>query len=353
VGPARPGSGQRSVATASTRRPTAARTGSAWTGGDGADRRHRHRPKTPTPSRLRHPDMPSISHPTAASTDARRGRLGQGSVRRQRHRVRRPGDRPQDGHICTPACAVPAPAWTFSSGGRGSGLYKSSGGGATWKKSQDGCRRPIWAASRWRWRVARAASLRHRRGEGPERPVTAPTTPASPGRSAHGARRHGRPFYSRACTSTRGIRPSLQDGFRGKHQRGRGATFSRLGGTYHGDTHAFWIDPRQTDQVILGTGRRGLLSMDSRLPLADDGDLPVGQYTTSPTTWNGRYNVTAGCRQRLVVRPSRGSGGIPGRGGTRACSATASGRSPIRRTTTLVRGVQEAGCSACASRRSR
>jgi photosystem II stability/assembly factor-like uncharacterized protein len=206
--------------------------------------------------------------------------------------------------------------WTFSSGGPGSGLYKSTDGGTTWKKSQEGLPKAELG------RIALAVS--------PSRDSVVYATVEAKDQSAlyrsddtgitwkkrSTARAvASRPFYfSRLYVDPTNPDRLYKMGFAASISEDGGATFSRLGGTYHGDTHAFWIDPRQTDQVILGTDGGVYYSMDRGFHWRMGGDLPVGQYYHVVYDMEWPYNVYGGLQDNASwYGPSRGSGGIAGR----------------------------------------
>jgi photosystem II stability/assembly factor-like uncharacterized protein len=205
--------------------------------------------------------------------------------------------------------------WTFNSGGPGSGLYKSSDGGTTWKKSQEGL--PKADLGRIALAVAPSrASVLYATVEAKDQSAlyrsddTGITwTKRSTARAVT-----GRPFYfSRLYVDPSNPDRLYKMGFAASISEDGGATFSRLGGTYHGDTHAFWIDPRHTDQVILGTDGGVYFSMDRGFHWRMSGDLPVGQYYHVAYDMEWPYNVYGGLQDNASwYGPSRGPGGIPG-----------------------------------------
>jgi photosystem II stability/assembly factor-like uncharacterized protein len=152
----------------------------------------------------------------------------------------------------------------FTSGGQGSGLYRSTDGGTTWKKSQEGMPKADLG------RIALAVA--------PSRPSVVYATVEARDQSAlfrssdtgHSWTRlaatravTGRPFYfSRLVVDPSDFNRVYKMGFGASISEDGGKTFSPLRGSYHGDTHALWIDPKRGDHLILGTDGGAYVSDD-------------------------------------------------------------------------------------------
>jgi photosystem II stability/assembly factor-like uncharacterized protein len=227
-------------------------------------------------------------------------------------------------------------AYFFTSGGPGSGLYKSTDGGTTWKKSQEGLPkadlgRIALAVAPSRPNVvysvveARDATALYRSDD----------TGITWKRLAATRAISGRPFYfARIHIDPLDADRIYKMGFGASISEDGGKTFSPLGGTYHGDTHDLWIDPRRTDSLILGTDGGLYLSQDRGFRWRFVEDLPVGQFyhVTYDMAWP--YNVYGGLQDNASwYGPSRKSGGIQARDWTSAlfCDgfwAVADGKDP-------------------------
>ncbi len=207
----------------------------------------------------------------------------------------------------------------FTSGGPGSGLYKSTDGGATWKKSQEGFPKAELG------RIAVAVA--------PSRPTVVYATVEARDDSAlyrsedtgvtwkklSGVRAvASRPFYfSRLYVDPSDSDRVYKMGFNAAISEDGGKTFSGLGGSYHGDTHALWINPKRTDELILGTDGGVYFSSDRGFRWRFAGDLPVGQFYHVAYDMDEPYNVYGGLQDNASwYGPSRRSGGIAGKNWT-------------------------------------
>jgi photosystem II stability/assembly factor-like uncharacterized protein len=207
-------------------------------------------------------------------------------------------------------------AWTFKSGGPGSGLFKSTDGGETWKKLTKG----LPAGELGRIGVAVA----------PSRPSTVyAVVEAKEGDSAlyrsddlgeswaklnAGAQIVGRPFYFAHVyvdpkDYNRVYKPSTalvvsDDG---------GRTFSGIGGRVHSDYHAMWIDPANTERLLVGTDGGLYVSEDRGATWRFVENLPLSQFYHVSYDLAQPYNVYGGLQDNSSwVGPSRGWTGSSG-----------------------------------------
>ncbi|HEV8199517.1 MAG TPA: glycosyl hydrolase [Candidatus Polarisedimenticolia bacterium] len=212
-------------------------------------------------------------------------------------------------------------AYTFTSGGRGSGLYKSTDGGATWKKSQEGLPKADLG------RIALAVA--------PSRPnivfavveakdatalYRSDDTGVSWQKLASPRAVTGRPFYfARLAVDPLDANRLYKMGFSASISEDGGKTFSPLRGTYHGDTHDIWIDPRHPDNIMMGTDGGLYQSWDRGFHWRFVEDLPVGQFYHVAYDMAWPYNVYGGLQDNASwYGPSRKSGGIQARDWTSA-----------------------------------
>ena len=224
---------------------------------------------------------------------------------------------PQDGNI------LYAGMWQyrrlpyfFTSGGAGSGLYKSSDGGTTWKKSQEGLPKadlgrigiavaPSRTSVVYATVEAKDASALYRSDD----------TGVTWKKMATSRAVTGRPFYfSRLYVDPGDADRLYKMGFNASISEDGGKTFSALGGSYHGDTHALWINPRKTDELIMGTDGGVYLSSDRGFRWRFVASLPVSQFYHVAYDMEWPYNVYGGLQDNSSwYGPSRRSGGVYGR----------------------------------------
>jgi photosystem II stability/assembly factor-like uncharacterized protein len=224
---------------------------------------------------------------------------------------------PQDGNI------LYAGMWQyrrlpyfFTSGGPGSGLYKSVDGGTTWKKSQDGM--PKVELGRIAVAVAPSrTSVVYATVEAKDDTALyrSDDTGITWKKLATSRAVSGRPFYfSRLYVDPSDPNRLYKMGFRAAISEDGGKTFSSLGGSYHGDTHALWIDPRRTDSLIMGTDGGVYLSSDRGFRWRFVASLPVSQFYHVSYDMEWPYNVYGGLQDNSSwYGPSRRSGGVYGR----------------------------------------
>ncbi len=207
----------------------------------------------------------------------------------------------------------------FTSGGPGSGLYRTLDGGDSWQELHEGL--PEGDLGRIGIAVA------------PSRPsrVYAVVEAAAPDSGlyrsddlgAHWMKVNdsdnvvGRPFYFATLTvdpvdHDRVYKPGTvltvsTDG---------GETFSTammgfFGGGVHPDYHAMWIDPRDPYTVMVGTDGGVYISRDRGSKFRFVGALPISQYYHVATDTEVPYNVYGGLQDNgSWVGPSRAPGGI-------------------------------------------
>ena len=205
--------------------------------------------------------------------------------------------------------------YSFNSGGDGSGVYKSTDGGATWKELKNGL------PSKPFGRIALALSpsapndlvaiveaketglyLSHDGGESWKKQSATLNVTA-------------RPFYFSTIQfdpfdSMRVYRPAY--GFAYSTDGGYSfADASGDGGWVHSDMHALWINPRNTNQLYLGTDGGVYLSLDKGGSWTFLQSLPVGQFYHVALDNADPYRIYGGLQDNgSWVVPSAAPGGI-------------------------------------------
>lgn len=205
--------------------------------------------------------------------------------------------------------------WSFSSGGPGSALYKSKDGGATWKKIQKG----FDGEELGRICLALAPSKPDNVYAIAESKKTALYLSNDGGenwtKTSTNENVGARPFYFSTIMvdpidTNRVYRPAFTLSF----SDDGGKTFSQatgLGGWVHSDHHALWINPKNTNQLFLGTDGGLYTSLDRGVSFTIINTLPVSQYYHVTFDEAQPYNVYGGLQDNdSWVGPSQSIGGV-------------------------------------------
>jgi len=199
----------------------------------------------------------------------------------------------------------------FKSGGRGSGLYRTTDGGKTWSKLQNGL--PTGELGR----IAIALA--------PSRPSTIYAVVESKKSAIYRSDNLGETWTRLDSSNTIGSRPfyfSLlhvdhQDhnrvykpGFNLSVSSDGGKTFATRGG-FHPDTHALWINPNNPYHLLLGTDGGIYTSSDRGNTWLFLNNLPVSQFYHVSYDLEKPYNVYGGLQDNgSWYGPSENPGGI-------------------------------------------
>ncbi|HKP72239.1 MAG TPA: hypothetical protein VJT82_04830, partial [Pyrinomonadaceae bacterium] len=205
--------------------------------------------------------------------------------------------------------------YTFSSGGAGSGLFKSTDGGATWKKLTKG----LPEGDLGRIAVAVAPSNSKTVYAVVEAKKSALFRSDDAGETwaqlNDGAGIIGRPFYfanmyvdpkdeRRVYKPSTGLSVS-DDG---------GKTFSGIAGSVHSDFHTMWINPANPEQIFVGTDGGVYTSEDRGSTWRFLANLPLSQFYHVSYDMQRPYNVYGGLQDNSSwYAPSRGVSGINNR----------------------------------------
>jgi len=211
--------------------------------------------------------------------------------------------------------------WTFTSGGPGSGMYKSVDGGTTWRRLTAG----LPAGELGRICVAVSPARASRVYAVVESKSTAFYRSDDCGE--HWTRLNDsnsnvtwRPFYfANLVADPKNIDRVYKGGLQLSITDDGGRTFGSNGGgfgggSYHSDLHALWIDPHNPEWMVLGTDGGCYVSQDRGSTWRAVQNLPVGQFYHVSYDSKWPYNVYGGLQDNGTWRgPSSYSGGVPNR----------------------------------------
>jgi photosystem II stability/assembly factor-like uncharacterized protein len=203
-------------------------------------------------------------------------------------------------------------AWDFKSGGPGSGIWKSTDGGKGWRRLQKGL--PAGPLGRIALAVA------------PSRPSTVYATVECAKSGLYVSHDFGeswslastnaslgaRPFYfSHLAVDPKDPKRIYKPGFYLAWSNDGGETWSGSGGSFHSDLHALWIDPGDTNHLLLGTDGGVSVSNDRGNSWRFLRNLPVSQFYEVAVDDERPYNVYGGLQDNGSWQaPSDRSGGI-------------------------------------------
>jgi photosystem II stability/assembly factor-like uncharacterized protein len=206
--------------------------------------------------------------------------------------------------------------WAFSSGGPGSGLYKSTDGGETWRRITAGLPEGDLG------RIAVAVA--------PSRPSVVYANVESKDTALYRSDDLGetwkrmndsfeirvRPFYfSALIVDPTDYNYVYKTGLRLAISTDGGKTFSGIfvggGGRIHGDVHALWVDPKDPQKLVLGDDGGLWISHDRGHHYRHAQALPISQFYHVSVDMEEPYNVYGGLQDNgSWMGPSRSSGGI-------------------------------------------
>ena len=205
--------------------------------------------------------------------------------------------------------------YSFNSGGNGSGMYKSTDGGKTWKELSEGL--PKKPFGRIAFTLAPSApenmlAIIESNQTGLYISGDAGETWKKQSATSNIV---ARPFYF----STIAIDPNdpkrvYRPAFSFSYSNDGGYSFSDAGsegGWFHGDMHALWINPKNTNQLYVGTDGGVYYSLDRGSSWVFVQNLPVGQFYHVSTDHADPYNVYGGLQDNgSWFGPSSAPGGI-------------------------------------------
>jgi photosystem II stability/assembly factor-like uncharacterized protein len=205
--------------------------------------------------------------------------------------------------------------YSFNSGGKGSGLYKSLDGGKTWKELKNGLPAKPFG------RVALALA--------PSQPkkmlaiVEAKETGLYISEDGGENWKHqsatmnvtARPFYfSTIVFDPKDANRVYRPAFNFSYSNDGGYSFAEAsyeGGWVHSDHHALWVNPNYTNQMYLGTDGGVYFSMDRGATWFFVQNLPVGQFYHVAIDNEKPYRIYGGLQDNgSWMAPSAAPGGV-------------------------------------------
>jgi photosystem II stability/assembly factor-like uncharacterized protein len=208
-------------------------------------------------------------------------------------------------------------AWSFSSGGKGSALYKSTDGGESWHKIHNGF--PQGDLGRIAVAVAPSAPNVVYAVLEAERKEESGLYRSDDG-GANWVRLNGdfglvvRPFYfSRIVVDPRDPDVVVKAGFQGSISHDGGKTFKNLG-WMHPDIHDILFDLEDSDRIYVATDGGLYRSWDGGGTMEIVSNLPLSQFYHVSVDDEEPYNVYGGLQDNGSWHgPSRSPGGIEAR----------------------------------------
>jgi photosystem II stability/assembly factor-like uncharacterized protein len=205
--------------------------------------------------------------------------------------------------------------YSFNSGGKGSGLYKSTDGGKTWKEIKNGLPEKPFG----RIAMALAPSDPKQMLAIVESNKTGLYISSDGGETWKNQSATlnvtARPFYfSTIVVDPKDPKRVYRPAFSFAYSSDGGYSFSEAsydGGWVHSDMHALWINPSNTSIMYVGTDGGVYMSIDRGVTWTFNHSLPVGQFYHVAYDMKEPYNVYGGLQDNgSWMAPSAAPGGI-------------------------------------------
>ena len=202
--------------------------------------------------------------------------------------------------------------YAFNSGGKGSGIYKSTDGGKNWRELTNGLPPKPFGRSA----IALAPSAPNNLLAIVEAEKTGLYISADGGESwkpqSASMNVVSRPFYF-SCLVIDPKEPKrvYRPGFSFSYSDDGGYSFADGSGNVHSDHHALWINPNYTNQMFLGTDGGLYMSNDRGASWMMLPSLPVSQFYHVAFDNKEPYNIFGGLQDNgSWYAPSQSAGGI-------------------------------------------
>lgn len=205
--------------------------------------------------------------------------------------------------------------YSFSSGGDGSGVWKSTDAGKSWKQLENGLpSKPIGRTA-----LAIAPSSPNNLIAIVEAKETGLYISSDGGESwkpqSASLNVVSRPFYfSTLVIDPKDPKRVYRPAYSFSYSNDGGYSFAEAsgeGGWVHSDHHALWINPANTHQMYLGTDGGVYMSLDRGATWTFNQNLPVGQFYHVDHDMQKPYRIFGGLQDNgSWVAPSSAAGGV-------------------------------------------
>ena len=205
--------------------------------------------------------------------------------------------------------------YSFDSGGNGSGLFKSTDGGKTWKEIKNGLPEKPFG----RIAMALAPSDPQKMWAIVESDKTGLYISSDGGETWKNQSATlnvtARPFYfSTIVVDPKDAKRVYRPAYSFAYSSDGGFSFTEAssdGGWVHSDMHALWINPANTNVMYVGTDGGIYVSVDKGITWQFNQGLPVGQFYHVAFDQKNPYNVYGGLQDNGSWKaPSAAPGGI-------------------------------------------
>jgi photosystem II stability/assembly factor-like uncharacterized protein len=210
--------------------------------------------------------------------------------------------------------------YSFTSGGPGSGLFKSTDGGATWHPARKGL--PEGILGRIGLSVSRSKHTRVYAVVEAKKTALFRSDDAGESWTEMNSSWNiqGRPFYfARIVADPNNPDRIYKPGFDLTVSDDGGKSFASVfqgffGGGVHGDYHDLWINPRNSDQLLVGTDGGLYASFDRGSHWRFFNNIVAAQFYHVSYDMDQPYNVYGGLQDNGTwMGPSQATGGIANR----------------------------------------
>ncbi len=200
----------------------------------------------------------------------------------------------------------------FTSGGKGSNIYKTTDGGKTWKVIRNGLPKGDLGRIALTQSPARAGWLYATVEADTNALYRSDNFGENWVRLNDGFNTGARPFYfSLLVADPVDYKKVYKPGYTLTMSADAGKSFRSIGGATHPDHHALWVNPANTDHLLLGTDGGVYRSEDGGGSWVMFRNLPLSQFYRVSIDNESPYNVMGGLQDNgSWMGPSQKPGGV-------------------------------------------